>query len=319
MEYTTLIYPIAYIVLLLLVAAVGLFSGKQKFKKANPNYVTEKRSKKRKTEDRSKQNIKTFMADPAQDDSLETDMKVAPDDYMQKNAESSAIPASSVFAADEEKSYSSQRNKSFWDEKPQEEPTPTYKPPVAVPDRSADKNPVHAADEEKVAEWKPPSANNELPAEDESVQEKAPVQEQPLKNNEWTEDDIEIFEAKTYSAANEKDAMNDMASSTDPFFINKSSAASTARRDPLEDEGVQVIETNDFKKGREERPPVEPPKQSPSKYTYFDSVMERDMYESAKHEQQRSDDAVVYETNKPKKNPSMQYIELEIDLEDKEE
>ena len=295
METTTFIYPIAYIVLLILVAAAGLLFGKQKYNKANPYAMKEERPKKKDTEGRSKQNIRTFMAEKPQDDSLEEDMKVAPD-YTQKNTENP------VAFADEEKNYNS-RSTAFVFEKPQEDP-------------AKETSPVSDPEEEKIAEWKPPSESkndegaeyneNEKHESVQVIQEKDDIQERTL-NDEWTDDDLEIFEARTYSFDKEENAADDTFEAG-TFFTNRDRVP---KRDPSEDEGVQVIETNDFKR-REELPPVEPPKQSNSKYSYFDSIVEKDLYESAKQEQLRSDDAVVYETNRTKKNPSMQYIELDL-------
>ena len=270
MNYTTLLYPLGYILLIVLVAAAALLIGKQKYKKAHP----------------AEKKAKTTPSEP-ENRNLSAGTPVTADETRDKTAETD---------------------------------------PAEVPNSTQEviEGPFIIVDEEKVAEWRPPSEKRigELAEEQEQSEKQESCQnaqaaEQAAANDEWTDDDLEIFEARAYAFSADEETPAEAASEpaddkdTDYLFFTREHETV---HDPAEDEGVEVLEVKDLPQ-KENTVPAEP-KHANSKYAYFDSVMDKEKSENEKTGQCQADDAVIYGTkpeDKSKKNPSMQYIELDLE------
>jgi hypothetical protein len=228
---------------------------------------------------------------------------------------------------------SKQNIKTFKTEKPQHEDAGTKKEKHAAPNSTQEviEGPVIIVDEEKVVEWKPPAekkigestAEHEEGKKENHMQETSKsslFEERTLSKDEWTDDDLEIFESRTYAFDSDDEEADCTISATEPLYTSRDR---TAKRDPSDDEGVQVFDTNDFKgkdfKKGHAKAPAEPQKQWHPKYAFIDSVIEKEKFGNSQQGQQQDDDAVIYEkrqANKAKKNSSIQYIELDIEKDD---
>jgi len=147
----------------------------------------------------------------------------------------------------------------------------------------ADEPTNEAVKDEEVVEWKPPAEEKKCVAETEAASAAA-IPEKP-EGDEWNDEDLELFEARTYAFDEEtqsgymkdKEEQKTAASEeTDMPFIYRERREQM--RDPADDEGVQVFETLE-----KDQPAVEPvktdsdeSKKNNSKYAYFDSVMEKE-------------------------------------------
>ena len=189
--------------------------------------------------------------------------------------------------------------------------------------------------EDEVIEWKPAvEERSAAPAETEAP---AAVVAAPLaepSEDEWNDEDLELFEARAYSfdeetqsgyitdrtaagtaaaAAHEEKPAEDSAESIYAFRERKGQT-----RDPEEDEGVQVFETREERLAQDAQLKAEdePQKVSSTKYAYFDSVMEKEKAEKppqAEWQPPQETSESASDTAPPKKKSSMQYIELDLD------
>ncbi|MDL2260909.1 hypothetical protein LJC08_01490 [Methanimicrococcus sp. OttesenSCG-928-J09] len=353
-ELPVYVYPIVFILLVIIVAVVSLLIGKRKYNQEH-GIVKEKKVKAPKVK---KEN---------------TGKKL-------KRAESASTPSSfkDEFDTDDEYDNAVESLKTAPAAKPKQR---VVEGPVIVVDEKK-------VNEEEIIEWKPPTEDKKVISEQKSavnetdnsasaatastatastatassaaaaastaataapVAAAAPLAE-PSESN-WDDEDLELFEARSYSfdeetqsgivtdksAAAAVAAKEEKPAEVPPETMYAFREKKEPSRNPEDDEGVQIFETKDEKP--EPAPkivPKEEPKVSNSKYAYFDAVMEKEKMETKKETEwqppeQRtapatppasaaSDSAAsaasasTSATPKPKK--SMQYIEL--DLDDKE-
>ncbi|WP_316560055.1 hypothetical protein [Methanimicrococcus stummii] len=301
------VYPILFILLVIIVAVVSLLIGKRKYNKDN-GIVKEKKVK-------------------------EPKQKKAKEGKKLKRAEESA-PAkfTDEFDSDEDYDNAVESLKSE-----SGKPKQKVDGPVIV----VDENKVN---EEEVIEWKPPSDDKAVvdaaPESDASVTDTAAQNSAvaataaaaplaaPSEEN-WDDDDLELFEARAYSFDEETQSgyVSGKPSDADaepvieapvetPYAFRERKESS---RDPADDEGVQVFENTD-EKPEPAAPKAKDEKANNTKYAYFDAVMEKEKSEVKETEWQppqarsKPESSLAETSNKPKK--SMQYIEL--DLDDKE-
>ncbi|MBZ3935948.1 hypothetical protein [Methanimicrococcus blatticola] len=304
-ELPIYVYPILFILLVIIVAAVSLFIGKRKYNQDN-GIVKEKKVKAPKEPKKSRE---------------KTGKKL-------KRAEETA-PASFTDEFDSDEDYDNAVES-------------LRAAPISKPSQKVVDGPVIVVDEnkvnpEEVIEWKPPTEDKKVieAAPDVNEPVPAPVVVAPLdepSESDWNDEDLELFEARAYSF--DEETQSGYVSEKTPDKVDEKPIEAPAEtvyafrekkepsRDPSEDEGVQVFETKDEKP---EPVPVKPiakeePKVNNSKYAYFDSVMEKEKsQEQWQPPQERSAPASASspsESGAPKKKSGMQYIEL--DLDDKE-
>lgn len=339
------VYPIVFILLVILVAVVSLLIGKRKYNKEH-GIVKEKKVK-------------------------------APREKKEK-------PAKKLKRAESAATASSFKDEFDSDEEYEDAVESLKTAPAAKPKQRVVEGPVIVVDEKKVneeevIEWKPPTEDKKSVAEPETVPVKeadpmnatastataasvtpdtasaasatpvfvaAPVPPAEPSENNWNDDDLELFEARAYSFDEETQsgfmtdktaavaataAVEEKPAEVPPENIYAFREKKEPSRNPEDDEGVQIFETKDEKP--EPAPKIAPkdePKVSNSKYAYFDAVMEKEKMEketewqppeqrtapaaSAAPTTSNQGTSATSATPKPKK--SMQYIEL--DLDDKE-
>jgi len=288
----TAYYPVLIIVgviLLFIVVIVGAFLiGKRKYN-ADHGIVKEKKVKEKKTGE----------------ENPETDIK-----FSEKDA--AAIAAFNKSRGEEindDEKYEKEINTL-------KEETSKNKKVIEGPIIIVDEN--ETAAEEEVIEWKPPAEDVKNTAENEESTA-AGVPEKPA-GNEWNDEDLELFEARTYAFDEETQSgyMKEKERKTESEEEDLSFVYRERReqiRNPADDEGVQVFET--FEKEEPAPPKAEEPKINNSKYAYFDSVMEKDKVQNERTEwqppQNRNETAAVEEKPEGKPKKSMQYIELDLD------
>lgn len=175
--------------------------------------------------------------------------------------------------------------------------------------------------EEEVIEWKPPVEEKKTAFEPEVPIAAAP--EKPA-GDEWNDEDLELFEARTYAFDEETQSgymKDETAEPPEPVKTPEEPAFVYRERreqnyDPTDDEGVQIIETE--KKDEPAPAPAEEPKKSNSKYAYFDSVMEKEKAQSNTEWQppeKKSEPTPTEQKSENKPKKTMQYIELDLDEE----
>ncbi len=299
------VYPIVFVLLVIIVAVVALLVGKRKYNQDN-GIVKEKKVKAPKEPKKPKE---------------KTGRKL-------RRAEETA-PASFTDEFDSDEDYDSAVES-------------LKTAPAAKPAQKVVNGPVIVVDEnkvnqEEVIEWKPPTEEKKAVAEPvkpaaEPVVAAAPAVTAPPaepSENDWNDEDLELFEARAYSFDEEtqsgyisdkpKEVKEEKPSdaSAEPVYAFRERKEST--RDPADDEGVQIFETKDEKPEPAVSKPTakDEPKVNNSKYAYFDSVMEKEKTQETKWQppQERSAPAPS-ESETTKKKSGMQYIEL--DLDDKE-
>ncbi|WNY23130.1 hypothetical protein MmiHf6_04320 [Methanimicrococcus hongohii] len=299
------VYPILFILLVIIVAVVSLFIGKRKFNKDN-GIVKEKKVKEPKP--------------PKEGKKLKRKEETAPASFKDE------------FDSDEDYDNAVESLKSAPAAKPKQK---IVEGPVIV----VDENKVN---EEEVIEWKPPTeekkAVNEAaaaatPASAAPAAAAAAVAAAPLaepSEDEWNDEDLELFEARAYSFDEETQSgyVSDKPVAKDETPVEAPVETVYAfrekkepTRNPEDDEGVQVFETKD-EKPEPVVPKAKEEKVSNSKYAYFDSVMEKEKAEAPKETewqppQERSAPApssdAPAESAPTKKKSGMQYIELDLD------
>lgn len=310
-EIPIYVYPIVFVLLVIVVAAISLLFGKRKYNKEN-GIVKEKK-------------VKT----PRE----KTGKKL-------KRAESAASAASAASFKDE-----------FDTDDEYENAVESLKSePAAKPKQNDVTGPVIVVDEKKVneeeiIEWKPPTEEKKIISEPEPVVDTTNEFATPVAaaavsaaiippaepaETDWDDEDLELFEARTYSFDEETQSgiVTDKAAAVKeekpaevpPESIYAFREKKEPSRDPADDEGVQIFETKD------EKPmpvPKNDQKVNNSKYAYFDAVMEKEKMGAKKEtewqppEQRTAPIAPTASDTAPSKpKKSMQYIEL--DLDDKE-
>lgn len=300
------VYPIVFVLLIIIVAVVALLVGKRKYNQDN-GIVKEKKVKAPKEPKKPKE---------------KTGRKL-------RRAEETA-PASFADEFDTDEDY--------------DNAVASLKTaPAAKPSQKVVDGPVIVVDEKKVnpeeiIEWKPPAEDKKAvvepvqPAADPVIAAAAAAPAPPAEPSEsdWNDEDLELFEARAYAFDEETQSgyVSDKPKETKPEKPVEAPAETVyafrerkePTRDPSDDEGVQVFET------KEEKPDPAPAKPtakdeskvSNSKYAYFDSVMEKEksVQETKWQPPQERAAPAPLESETPKKKSGMQYIEL--DLEDKE-
>ncbi|MDR0768211.1 MAG: hypothetical protein LBE57_07320, partial [Methanosarcinales archaeon] len=224
------VYPILFILLVVIVAVVGLLIGKRKY---NQEYgtVQEKKMKEPKPPKEGKKLKRKEEDAPANfKDEFDTD-----EDYDGAIESLKAAPASK------------QRQEV-----------------VAGPIIVVDENKIN---EEEVIEWKPPTEEKKTVSEAASAANApAAVTAASLaepSEDEWNDEDLELFEARTYSF--DEETQSGYISNKPPAAKEEKSAEAeetvyTFRerkeqsRNPADDEGVQIFETKD----EEPEPAVQP-------------------------------------------------------------
>ena len=292
----TAYYPILAVfgvLLLILIIIIGaFFFGKRKYNKQN-GIVKEKKAKERKTtenktkEKKSKSSIRLSEKDAAAAAAFNKSDPDGYDDDEYKEAVDT-LKAESL------------RNK----------------------DQEVIQGPIIVVDENKVkddvVEWKPPADDKIIVAE----KEEATIAE-PAADG-WNDEDLELFEARTYSFDEENQAgyvREGKPAAREPETPSEPVPVFRERReqahDPADDEGVQVFETFEKPEQKTEskaEPEVKDgPKISNSKYAYFDAVMENEKGSAPEKEWQppvKKEEKASPE--KPKKT-GMQYIELDLE------
>ena len=175
--------------------------------------------------------------------------------------------------------------------------------------------------EEEVIEWKPPVEEKKTAAEPGVLIAAAP--EKPA-GDEWNDEDLELFEARTYAFDEETQSgymKDETAEPPEPVEAPEEPAFVYRERreknyDPADDEGVQIIETE--KKEEPTPASAEEQKKSNSKYAYFDSVMEKEKSQNSTEwqpPQKKSEPAPAEQKSENKPKKTMQYIELDLDEE----
>ncbi|MCL2549986.1 MAG: hypothetical protein FWE78_03500, partial [Methanimicrococcus sp.] len=145
------------------------------------------------------------------------------------------------------------------------------------------------------------------------------IPEKPSEN-EWNDEDLELFEARSYAFdeetqsgyMKEKEQKTDCGEQADLAFVYRERREQN--RDPADDEGVQVFET--FEKETPPPAPAEEPEKNNSKYAYFDSVMEKDKAQNEKTEwkpPRNNDETSAEDKSEGRPKKTMQYIELDLD------
>lgn len=312
----TAYYPVLIvlgIVFLFIIVIVGAFLvGKRKYNAANgvvkEKKVKEKKIKEKKTgEKKSKADIKLSEKDAAAIAAFEKSRKEENDDDREY-----------------EKAVNTLKNESLKNKQ-------VIEGPVIVVNENKPK------EKEEIIEWKPPAEEKEDTTEKDktaayaatdaaSKEQAAAIPEKPA-GNEWNDEDLELFEARTYSFDEEtqsgymkkvkeqKPADTEIPAETSYVYRERREQI----HDPANDEGVQVFET--FEKN-ETAPtpapaPAEEPKISNSKYAYFDSVMEKEKGQKGSAEwqppQKKGETAPTEEKSENKSKKAMQYIELDLD------
>ncbi|MDV0445017.1 hypothetical protein MmiAt1_05710 [Methanimicrococcus sp. At1] len=333
------VYPILFILLVIIVAVVSLLVGKRKYNKDN-GIVKEKKVK----EPKQKTGKKLKRAEP-ETAARYTDEFDSDEDYDNAVESLKAKPAAKpkqevvegpVIVVDENKV--NEEEVIEWkppadDKKAVSEPTATE----SVPGESVqNSNGEQVSDNASSAADSENSGNLSAAGTGAAVSAAAAVLPDEPSESDWNDEDLELFEARTYAFDEETQSgyMTDKTEAKDKKPEESPAESIYAfrerkepSRNPADDEGVQIIE--------EEKPepikptPKEAPKVSNSKYAYFDAVMEKEKSENVKAEepeqkwqppQQRSADAPASGTSasetSSKSKKSMQYIEL--DLDDKE-
>jgi len=287
----TAYYPVLIIVgvlLLFIVVIVGAFLvGKRKYN-ADHGIVKEKKVKEKKGKDKK----------------AETDVKLSEKD------------AAAVAAFNKSRGEGTEDNKESEKEvKPLKEEAARNKKVIEGPIIIVDEN---EPAEEEIIEWKPPAEENKNAVENEEPAAVV-IPEKPA-GNEWDDEDLELFEARTYAFDEETQSgyMKERERKTESEEEDLSFVYRERReqnRDPADDEGVQVFET--FEKEEPAPPKAEEPKINNSKYAYFDSVMEKDKAQNEKTEWQpprnREETPAAEDKSEGKPKKSMQYIELDLD------
>lgn len=301
MDILIYIFPIAFVILVIFAAVFGLLIGKHKFNK-NHNIGKEKKIKTVKSESEKKtRHSENAVAASSFSDEIETE-----EDY-------------------------GRAVKSLKEEKAGKTSQKIIEGPVIIIDENKVNN-------EEVIEWKPPAEDkletkpeikgDENPASKEAISTHTVVSSDiSLSEEEWNDEDLEIFEARAYSFEEEKNGSPNTPASQNQDVVLEETDTFRARKEQIynsaDDEGVQVFET------KEEKPEPEPfPKEevkvSTSKYAYFDSVMENEKTaapvkteSSALLERKESEPLLERKESDSvpasKKKSGMQYIELELD------
>ena len=304
-EIPIYVYPIAFILIVILVAVVSLLVGKRKYNKMNGVAPVKKEKV---SKPKGKKLKKSDAAAPIH----------VPETY--RNDHKDELDSDEEY----EKAVESLRAK-----------------PAGNPNSAVVAGPVIVVDEKKVneepiIEWKPPVEEKKEVTE---IQPKAvpvaaavptPAAVPAPQESDWNDDDLELFEARAYSFDEEtqsgytaefvadkptaKEAPVEVADENIYAFRERKQV-----RDPSDDEGVQFLETEEAKPVSEPEPAVKEKKTS-SKYAYFDSVMEKDKGSSGewkppekKAETITSAPAAEKPSENKTKKAGMQYIELDLD------
>lgn len=315
------VYPILFVVFVILIAVLGLFLGKRKYNQEN-GIVKEKKVKEPKPPKAGK---KLKRADDAAAAASYTDEFDSEDDY------DNAVEALKSEQGGRSKAESEPEFVAASKPKVQEEEIIEWKPPAeekktvaaaAAPAASS------AAGTDSVAEE---LRDGEITAAVAAAPIAAAVQEEP-REGDWNDEDLELFEARAYSfdeetqsgyisdkptAAKEEKQAEAPVENMSAFRERKEPS-----RNPSEDEGVQVFETKGEPKTVTLKQPTKEEKANNTKYAYFDSVMEKEKSAAPaetewKPPQERAasapSDAAPSNTAASKKKSGMQYIELDLD------
>lgn len=306
-ELPVYVYPIVFVLLIIVVAVVALLVGKRKYNQDH-GIVKEKKVKAPKEPKKPKE---------------KTGKKL-------RRAEETA-PASFTDEFDSDEDYDNAVES-------------LKTAPAAKPAQKVVNGPVIVVDEnkvnqEEVIEWKPPTEEKKTVAEPvkptvEPVVAAAAVAAVPPaepSESDWNDEDLELFEARAYSFDEEtqsgyvsdkpKETKDEKPAEAPAETVYAFREKKEPSRDPSDDEGVQVFETKDEKPEPAAKPTAkDESKVNNSKYAYFDSVMEKEKsVQETKWQppQERSAPSPSSsESETPKKKSGMQYIEL--DLDDKE-
>ena len=297
----TAYYPVLIIVgvlLLFIVVIVGAFLvGKRKYN-ADHGIVKEKKVKEKKVKEKKEKK--------AGKEKSETDIKLSEKDA----AAVAAFNKSQGEGADDDEEYETEV-KALKEEAARNKKV--IEGPIIIVD---EKEPA----EEEVIEWKPPAEEKKNAATAENMEQAAAVIPEKPSGNEWDDEDLELFEARTYAFDEETQSgyMKEKEQKTDSeeedlSFVYRERREQT--RNPADDEGVQVFET--FEKEEPAPPKAEEPKINNSKYAYFDSVMEKDKAQNERAEwqppQKRDGPSAAEDKSEEKPKKTMQYIELDLD------
>ena len=293
------VYPIAFILIVILVAAASLLIGRRKFKKAN-GVAPEIKEKPVKPKG------KTLRKSESAQERAENDYR---DELDSEEEYKKAIEALRA--------------------KPVEKPAPV----AAVEQEDED---------EQIIEWKPPAEEKpEMKSEPQEQEAAEPEVVEPEEKPEpavipvvpiaavpepqeenWNDDDLELFEARAYSFDEETQSgyISEKSVNEAPVEIVEPDKDIYAYRDrkpnydPADDEGVQFLGTKEDERPVSAPEPVANEKRINSKYAYFDSVMEKDKGSSGwKPPEKRAPMPAPEPEKKKTKKQNMQYIELDLD------
>jgi hypothetical protein len=314
------LYLIAFILLVIIVAVVSLLVGKRKYNKANGK-TPEKKVKTAKP----KSGKKLRKTDPPIHISEE---------YNNGNINENAAQNSSFrdeLDSDEDYDNAVASLKSASTEKTSQ--TVVSGPVIVVDEKKIN--------EEQIIEWKPPTEEKkEIKSENVAAaaavtaaasaetKDETPIIVAPVpapSENDWNDDDLELFEARAYSFDEETQSgyvagnAAPNAEETKEAEVDETIYAFRERkstRDPSEDEGVQFLETVEEKPEKVSEP-VAKERKTNSKYAYFDAVMEKEKSSPAEDwkppEKKEPAPAAEPPTEKKPKKSGMQYIELDLD------